>query len=98
MPSLFGIPLSSFFEAVMLLCFGASWPLSILKTCKLKTGEGKSYGFLWLILIGYISGVLFKITGITDIVIFLYIYNGVLVGTDLALSYHYRASRRRQKA
>ncbi|MFP4382308.1 MAG: hypothetical protein ACLFUS_17540 [Candidatus Sumerlaeia bacterium] len=88
--------ISSIFEAGMLLCFGASWPLSVLKTWKMKTGEGKSFGFMWLIFLGYVSGTLYKITGRTDLVIILYIYNGILVGTDLGLSYYFR-NRLRKK-
>lgn len=52
------------YEAVMLICFGASWPLALLKTIHVKNPTGKSLLFMYLILIGYISGILNKIPGI----------------------------------
>jgi hypothetical protein len=52
--------IASWFEAAMLVCFGASWPVSILKTWRARTVRGKSLIFLLLILVGYISGILAK--------------------------------------
>ena len=40
------------FEAIMMICFGASWPASIWKTITVKNPIGKSMIFLWLVLIG----------------------------------------------
>ena len=37
------------FEAIMMVCFGASWPVSIWKTVKVKNPIGKSVIFLWLV-------------------------------------------------
>ena len=51
------------FEALMLICFGLAWPLSIYKTWEMKTSKGKSLFFLAVILIGYISGILFEVFG-----------------------------------
>ena len=79
------------FEIVMLVCFGASWPLSVYKTYTSKSCKGKSFGFLWLILIGYISGTVHKIFFNFDLVILLYIFNGLAVSVDLVLAYRYRA-------
>ena len=39
----------SFFEAGMLICFGASWPFAVMKTYKSKNVKGKSRLFLTLI-------------------------------------------------
>ena len=44
-------------ETVMLLCFGAAWPASILKSWKSRTTKGKSLFFLLVILTGYAAGV-----------------------------------------
>jgi len=81
----------SLYEIGMLACFGASWPFSVYKTYKVKNPAGKSFLFLWLVFIGYISGVLHKCIHNLDFVLALYILNGLLVGTDLALCYYYRA-------
>jgi len=87
---------SQFFEALMLLCFGLAWPLSILKMWRSKRADGKSVWFLCIILLGYSSGIAYKITGNIDKVIFLYGLNLVLVSTDLVLclTYQRRASSR----
>lgn len=49
--------LSDILEAAMLVCFGASWPFSILKAARTKVVRGKSPVFLSLILAGYVAGV-----------------------------------------
>lgn len=44
-------------ETIMLICFGAAWPFSIVKSWKARTAQGKSLGFLLVILVGYIAGI-----------------------------------------
>ena len=44
-------------ETIMLICFGAAWPFSIVKSWKARTAQGKSLGFLFVILVGYIAGI-----------------------------------------
>ena len=44
-------------EAIMLICFGAAWPFSIIKSWKARTAKGKSLCFLLVILVGYIAGI-----------------------------------------
>ncbi|MEA1927020.1 MAG: hypothetical protein U9N73_02345 [Candidatus Auribacterota bacterium] len=78
------------FEGIMLVCFGCAWPISIYKTWKTKTSRGKSLIFLSVILIGYISGMLFELFGDLNFVIYLYIINMLMVITDLVLSIKYR--------
>ena len=76
----------NWYEAVMLICFGASWPLSLLTTVRVKNPTGKSLLFMYLVLIGYISGILNKIPafgGKYDHVLWLYVLNLLMVGTDL---------------
>jgi hypothetical protein len=80
----------SFFEIGMLICFGVSWPLSIFKLLKSKTSAGKSFWFLWLVLLGYVLGTCHKIFYHLDPVIALYVFNGLCVLVDLMLSYRYR--------
>ena len=36
------MPLSSMFEAMMLICFGFSWPFAIIKTVKVKISAEKA--------------------------------------------------------
>ena len=44
----------SIFEAGMMVCFGASWPIAAYKTYKAKCVDGKSLRFSSLILLGYV--------------------------------------------
>ena len=48
--------LAKLLEALMLICFGAAWPLAIMKSWKSRTAKGKSLSFLISILVGYVAG------------------------------------------
>ena len=80
----------SIFEAMMLICFGASWPFAVMKTYKTKNAKGKSIRFLVLIIIGYLCGIIHKILYTLDIVIILYVVNLLLVSADLFLCILYK--------
>lgn len=80
----------SYYEILMLLCFGISWPVAVIKTYTTKSVKGKSFLFLFLILLGYIFGIIHKIIYSLDYVIWLYIINGLLVLADMALWFMYR--------
>ncbi len=75
----------SIFEIIMLICFGAAWPVSIYKSYKSGSVEGKSFLFLFIVLIGYIAGILHKIYYSYDQVIYLYIINILMVAIDMFL-------------
>ncbi|MCK9554980.1 hypothetical protein M0R36_04080 [bacterium] len=75
------------FEAIMLLCFGAAWPVSIWKSYKSKRNEGKSPFFLYIILLGYVSGAIYKIFYNYDVIIALFILNILMVSVDIGI-YH----------
>lgn len=77
----------SVFEATMLICFGAAWPVSIYKSYKSKTNDGKSLLFLVVVAIGYLAGVTHKLIYNFDLVTYLYITNAIMVLTDIALYY-----------
>lgn len=80
----------SVFEAGMLVCFGASWPTSLIATYKAKCVKGKSILFLWLIFTGYIFGMAHKFIYNMDYVIWLYLLNAVFVAFDIGFWYKYR--------
>jgi hypothetical protein len=75
------------FEILMLLCFGAAWPFSIYKSYTSRQNAGKSVAFLYVVLVGYGSGIVHKLLYRFDGVIYLYVLNGLLVLTDILL-YH----------
>ena len=85
---------------IMLICFGASWPSAIIKTIRVKNPAGKSFLFMTLIILGYISGIIGHLSrkgtaSFTDWVFWLYIVDVGMVATDYALSFYYH--RRRKK-
>lgn len=74
------------FEAAMVVSFGISWPLSIIKSFRSRTAKGKSLVFLLFILFGYLCGVISKfLAGNLTYVVFFYILNFVMVFIDLCL-------------
>ncbi|WP_352415288.1 hypothetical protein [Oscillibacter ruminantium] len=80
----------SIFEALMLICFGLSWPMNIWKSWTTRSAVGKSLPFLLIIEVGYICGMLNKILVHFDWVFFLYVLNFLMVGTDAALYFRNR--------
>jgi len=73
------------FELIMLVCFGAAWPVSIYKSYKSQTNSGKSLLFLVIILLGYLSGSAYKMFFNRDGVLALYLLNTSLVFIDLLI-------------
>ena len=75
----------------MLICFGMSWPLNVVKSIKVRTTKGKSLLFLIFILTGYVAGIASKfVNPLFDFsekwyVLFFYVLNLVMVGCDLLL-------------
>ena len=51
----------NFLEAMMIICFGLSWPLSIYRSWTSRTAKGKSLFFEFFIWIGYIFGITRKV-------------------------------------
>lgn len=84
------------FEAIMLVCFGISWPVSITKALRTKFVRGKSRLFMTFVIVGYVSGVLHKflnpdpVTHRVSLVVWLYIFNLAMVVVDLVLYMRYR--------
>lgn len=85
--------MSEILEIVMLLCFGASWPLNVIKAYRARTTKGKSLPFLLLIIIGYLAGIASKFVseaymasiGEKWYVLFFYFLNLFMVSVDLVL-------------
>ena len=83
--------MSAFFETIMLICFGLSWPISVWKSWTSRTAKGKSVFFAYAIIVGYICGILGKITaGNINYVLALYVLNTLMVTTDVVLYYRNR--------
>lgn len=74
------------FEFIMLACFGLSWPISVYKSIKSRSTQGKSIVFIIAIIIGYVSGIIGKIVNnqLTYVLI-IYCFNLIVVSVDLVL-------------
>ena len=77
----------SHFEIIMLLCFASAWPFSIYKSYTSKQNAGKSLLFMYVVEAGYIAGMLHKYYYNMDGVFYLYLFNFMLVLTDICLYY-----------
>jgi len=94
-------------EIIMIVSFGASWPLNVLKSWRARTAKGKSLPFLCLIFFGYIAGIASKLVNEAYMasvaekwyVLFFYVLNLVMVGADLVLyARHYRLDKKEETA
>ena len=80
-------------EIIMVVSFGASWPLNVIKSYKARSTKGKSLGFLLLIFFGYIAGIASKLVnevymaqiGQKWYVLFFYVLNMVMALADLLI-------------
>ena len=73
-------------ETIMLVCFGFSWPINLMKAYRARTAKGTSLTFLLLIELGYIAGIMAKIiSGNINYVLAVYLLNFLLVALNLAV-------------
>ena len=85
--------MSELLEIIMIVSFGISWPMNVIKSFRARTTNGKSLAFLCLIFFGYIAGIASKFTNEAYMaafaskwyVLFFYVLNLIMVGMDLCL-------------
>ena len=90
--------MAELFEIIMIVSFGASWPMNVAKSYLSRTAKGKSLGFLCLIFFGYIAGIVSKLLNTAYMeafgqkwyVLFFYVLNLIMVGADLILYFRNR--------
>ncbi len=76
--------LTHLFEALMLVCFGFSWPLNVSKAYKARTAKGMSLPFIILIITGYLAGITAKIMNAQfNYVLVVYFLNLAIVATNM---------------
>ena len=98
--------MSELLEIIMIVSFGASWPMNVMKSYKARTAKGKSLSFLCLIFFGYIAGIASKLMNEAYMaafsekwyVLFFYVLNLVMVGTDLLLYFRNKALDKKEKS
>ena len=90
-------------EIIMIVSFGFSWPLNVIKSYKAKTTKGKSLAFLLLIFLGYIAGISSKLVNVDYManisskwyVLFFYVLNFIMVGADVVMYFrNYRLDKK----
>lgn len=75
---------SHLFECMMLICFGFSWPLNVVKAYKAKTTKGTSLAFILLIITGYVAGISAKlINNQINYVLAVYFINLAIVSLNI---------------
>jgi len=76
------------FEALMIISFGVSWPINVIKGYRSRTAKGKSILFNYLILFGYFCGVTSKIISHSfNLAFYFYFPNIIMVITDIIIYY-----------
>ena len=93
-------------EIIMIVSFGASWPMNVMKSWKARTTKGKSLAFLLLIEFGYVAGIASKFVNEAYManfaskwyVLFFYVLNFLMVGCDLCLYARNRALDKKRMA
>lgn len=84
----------SFLELAMIVCFGISWPISILKSYRSGSTKGKSLAFMMIIWLGYVAGILHKLFFSLDLIIIAYGLNLLMVTFDILLYFRNRRKER----
>ncbi len=78
--------MSSLLETVMLVCFGLSWPINVIKAVKARTAKNMSLPFILLIISGYVAGITAKImSNQLNYVLIVYFVNLAIVTVNLAV-------------
>ncbi|MCI2106065.1 MAG: hypothetical protein LKK00_05015 [Intestinimonas sp.] len=86
--------MTNLLEALMILCFGISWPISIYRSYTSRTAKGKSLFFEVFVWIGYVFGIVRKVlqfssgSGLDTLFYvgwFFYVMNLVEITIDIAL-------------
>ena len=91
--------MSEILEILMLVSFGSSWPLNVIKSYRARTAKGKSIFFLILIEVGYICGIASKFMNEAYMaqfsskwyVLAFYFLNFIMVFADVCMYFRNRA-------
>ena len=78
--------MTEIFESIMLICFGLSWPMSVVKNIKAHTAKSMSLPFILLIITGYIAGISSKIINHNfSYVLVIYFFNLFVVSLNVVV-------------
>lgn len=93
--------MAQYLEVAMIICFGISWPINLIKSYRSRSTRGKSLGFLIFIFSGYLCGIAGKLSAdeINWFVLSFYLLNTVMVAGDLLMYVrNYRLDKKREAA
>lgn len=90
-------------EIGMLIAFGFSWPFNIVKSWRSRTAKGKSVVFEFIVIFGYLVGLLGKLitysrTGVWAYSIWFYFADIAMVTIDIVLYFRNTALDRRAES
>ena len=92
-------------EIIMVVSFGVSWPINVMKSYKARTTKGKSLAFLLLILFGYVAGITSKFVNEAYMaafaekwyVLIFYMINFIMVSVDVVIYFrNYKLDKKRE--
>lgn len=90
--------LARILETTMLVCFGCSWPLNLIRSYRARTARGTSLPFLLLIIFGYLVGIAAKlVSNQINYVLIAYGVNILVVSLNLVV-YFRNASLDKKRA
>ncbi len=88
-------------EAVMLICFGCSWPINLIKNYKCRSAKAMSLPFILLLITGYVAGIIAKILGGITIhnayVFAVYLLNLTMVTANLFVYFRNRGLDKKEE-
>ena len=86
---------ASYMEMLMVICFGISWPINIVKAWKARSTKGISLLFYTFILLGYLFALVGKLVLIfyyaPVYVMFFYVLNTLMVATGVGIYFRNRS-------
>ncbi len=83
--------MSPLLETFMLVCFGLSWPINVMKAIKARSAKSMSLPFILLIICGYIAGISAKLLSHQiNYVLVVYFINLAIVSINLLVYFRNR--------
>ncbi|MBO5341678.1 MAG: hypothetical protein IJ336_01365 [Lachnospiraceae bacterium] len=91
--------MSPLLETFMLVCFGLSWPINVMKAIKARSAKSMSLPFILLIISGYIAGISAKLLSHQiNYVLVVYFINLAIVTVNLVVYFRNRHIDKEQDA
>lgn len=83
--------MSLILETTMLVCFGLSWPINVIKAYKARSAKNMSLPFILFIITGYVAGISAKIINHQiNYVLAVYLLNLAIVTVNLFVYFRNR--------